>query len=217
MEPDFWHTRWAANQIGFHQQTTNNYLQQFWRAPVAGNRILVPLCGKSLDMHWLRQQGYAIAGIEVSPLAIEAFFAEAGLNPSRHDAASHSRWSVDGIDLYCGDFFTLTAAEIGTVDAFYDRAALVAMPAHLRPAYVEHLVQLLPPHANGLLVTMEYEQSHMDGPPFSVPPAEVRALLGTAFTLEHLQSADILDAQPAFRERGLESLKEHVFRLTRKC
>ena len=215
MDPDFWHARWAANQIGFHQQTTNNYLQQFWQAPVQGNRILVPLCGKSLDMLWLRQQGYAIAGIEVSALAIEAFFAEAGLRPSRHDAPDYSRWSDDGIDLYCGDFFKLTAAEIGTVDAFYDRAALIAMPAHLRPAYVEHLVELLPTHANGLLVTMEYEQSHMDGPPFSVPPAEVRALLGTAFTLEHLQVADILDAQPAFRERGLERLKEHVFRLTR--
>lgn len=216
MDPDFWHKRWAANQIGFHQQTTNNYLQQFWRAPAQDSRILVPLCGKSLDMHWLRQQGHAIAGIEVSPLAIEAFFAEAGLHPSRHDAAGYSRWSVGGIDLYCGDFFTLTTKEIGTVDAFYDRAALIAMPAHLRPAYVEHLLGLLPSHANGLLVTMEYEQSHMDGPPFSVPPAEVRALLGTAFTLEHLQSADILDTQPAFRERGLQRLQEHVFRLSGK-
>lgn len=216
MDPDFWHDRWAANQIGFHQQTTNNYLLQFWRAPAQDSRILVPLCGKSLDMHWLRQQGHAIAGIEVSPLAIEAFFAEAGLHPSRHDAAGYSRWSAGGIDLYCGDFFTLTYKEIGTVDGFYDRAALIAMPAHLRPAYVEHLVELLPSHANGLLVTMEYEQSHMDGPPFSVPPAEARALLGTAFTLEHLQTADILDAQPAFRERGLQRLQEHVFRATGK-
>lgn len=215
MDPDFWHARWAANQIGFHQQTTNNYLQQFWQAPVQGNRILVPLCGKSLDMHWLRQQGYAIAGIEVSALAIEAFFAEAGLHPSCHDAADHSRWSVDGIDLYRGDFFTLTSEDIGMVDAFYDRAALVAMPAHLRPAYVEHLLELLPSHANGLLVTMEYEQSHMQGPPFSVPPAEVQTLLGSAFTLEHLQTADILDALPGFRERGLQMLEEHVFRLTR--
>ncbi len=216
MDPDFWHDRWAANQIGFHQQTTNNYLLQFWRAPAQDSRILVPLCGKSLDMHWLRQQGHAIAGIEVSPLAIEAFFAEAALQPSRHDAADYSRWSVGGIDLYCGDFFTLTYKEIGTVDGFYDRAALIAMPAHLRPAYVEHLVELLPSHANGLLVTMEYEQSHMDGPPFSVPPAEARALLGTAFTLEHLQTADILETQPAFRERGLQRLQEHVFRATGK-
>ncbi|HSG10605.1 MAG TPA: thiopurine S-methyltransferase [Gammaproteobacteria bacterium] len=216
MDPDFWHDRWAANQIGFHQQTTNNYLLQFWRAPAQDSRILVPLCGKSLDMHWLRQQGHAIAGIEVSPLAIEAFFAEAGLHPSRHDAAGYSRWSAGGIDLYCGDFFTLTYKEIGTVDGFYDRAALIAMPAHLRPAYVEHLVELLPSHANGLLVTMEYEQSHMDGPPFSVPPAEARALLGTAFTLEHLQTADILETQPAFRERGLQRLQEHVFRATGK-
>jgi len=218
MEPEFWHERWAAGQTGFHQGATNAFLERYWPSLglAPGSRICVPLCGKSLDMLWLQQQGFAVAGIEISPLAVEAFFTENGLQPVRSEGPAHTRWSADGIDLYCGDFFALDSNMTGALDGCYDRAALVALPVHLRRAYAEHLAGLLPAQSRSLLVTMEYAQAGMDGPPFSVPPAEVHTLFTPGFTVEQLHAAEVLDNYPAFRERGLNTLGEHVFRLTKK-
>jgi len=218
MDPEFWHERWAANQIGFHQQEINRYLQRHWQGLglPAGSRILVPLCGKSLDMIWLRQQGYAVAGIEISALAVEAFFVENGLTPVIRQAAGYSCWSRDDIELYCGDFFSLHAAALGTLDGFYDRAALIALPGAQRPRYAAHLASLLPAASRGLLVTLEYRQAEMNGPPFAVAPTEVERLFADAYELEHLQQFEALAANPAFREKGLTGLTEHVWRLRRR-
>ena len=214
MEPDFWQARWAAERIGFHQDTVNTDLMRYWHTLELGSgHILVPLCGKSLDMHWLRKRGYRVVGIEVSPLAVAAFFSEGGLHPVQSVHPHYTRWSVEGIDLLCGDFFRLGQDDIGTVQGFYDRAALVALPRSRRAAYVEHLASLLPHQTRGLLVTLDYEQSAMEGPPFAVSAAEVEALFHPAFRIEQLLDADRLDAFPGFRQRGLQRLRELVFRL----
>ena len=216
MDPDFWHERWAADEIGFHQHETNRYLEQFWsRLGLTGGRILVPLCGKSLDMLWLQRQGHAVAGIEISPLAVEAFFGEAGLQAERAQGPGYTCWSAGGVDLFCGDFFGLDRTDIGPVDGFYDRAALVALPRSRRPAYVKHLLELLPVVTRGLLVTLDYDQDEMDGPPFAVSPGEVDQLFADEFTIEHVHEANVLDSNPPFRERGLSRLIEHIFILVR--
>ncbi len=217
MEPKFWHERWAAEQIGFHQRETNSHLENYWQTPglESGSRILVPLCGKSLDMLWLVRQGHKVVGIEISPLAVEAFFTENGLTPSVTSGPGYTCWSDAGIDLYCGDFFSLDIGVTGNVDGFFDRAALVAMPPSKRPAYVTQLTSLLPAQASGLLVTMDYNQREMDGPPFAVPASEVDSLFAGDYLVEQLHEADVLESNPAFRDKGLGRLKEHVFRLTR--
>lgn len=214
MDPGFWHARWTMNQTGFHQPAINPYLERFWSSAVAvpGGRILVPLCGKSLDMHWLATQ-HSVAGIELSQLAVEAFFNEGGLHPKRSETPDHSCWSAAGIDIYCGDFFKLDTSVIGAVDGFYDRAALVALPHARRRAYVDHLISLLPTACNGLLVTLEYKQSEMDGPPFSVPHTEVESLFAANFSIVRLHEADVLDNYPGFREKGLSRLIEYVYLL----
>lgn len=82
MEPAFWQKRWADNQIGFHQAQVNPYLQKYWpRLQLApASRVLVPLCGKSLDLAWLAGQGYRVLGVELSRQAVEGFFREHGLD-----------------------------------------------------------------------------------------------------------------------------------------
>ncbi|HUT39914.1 MAG TPA: thiopurine S-methyltransferase [Gammaproteobacteria bacterium] len=218
MNPEFWHERWAANQIGFHQQEINDHLQKHWHGLdlPAGSRILVPLCGKSLDMLWLREQGHAVVGIEISPLAVAAFFRENALTPDIREEAGYSCWSFDRLEIYCGDFFQLHATELGTLDGCYDRAALVALPETLRPRYAAHLAGLLPPASRGLLVTMEYPQPEMHGPPFAVPRQEVSRLFSGQFDIDHLDQFDALAANPSFRERGLSGLTEHVWSLRRR-
>ena len=219
MDPDFWHARWEANQIGFHQDETNTYLERYWPtlglAP--GSRVLVPLCGKSLDLLWLREQGHAVIGIELSRIAVKAFFEENGVSPAVDTGARCTRWSCAGIELLCGDFFNLEAGDIGQVDALYDRAALIALAEAQRQRYAQRLSDLLQPGTPGLLVTLDYDQSRMDGPPFAVPDNEVERLFGHGFQIEHLLQFDALDANTRFREKGLRSLIEHVYRLERKA
>ena len=217
MEANFWHARWAAEQIGFHQDTVNADLIQYWHTlGLRSGRILVPLCGKSLDMRWLLEQGYQVAGIEISPLAVAAFFSEGGQQAVRSDHVHYSRWSAEGIDLFCGDFFTLKPDDLDPVQGFYDRAALVSIPQSHRSAYVQHLTSLLPAQTPGLLVTLDYPQSAMEGPPFAVTASEVEQRFAPLFRIEQLQDADRLAANPKFRQRGLQRLREQVFRLERR-
>jgi len=217
MDSDFWHARWQTNQIGFHQDEINPWLVQYWPTlqPGTQSRVFVPLCGKTLDMIWLLDQGHAIVGSEISPVAVEAFFTENRLNPEVRQEAGFTRWSCDRVEILCGDFFDLTPAGIGRIDALYDRAALIALTPAQRTRYAARIKELLKPQTPGLLVTLDYEQQQMDGPPFAVSSDEVRSLYQDGFSIEQLGHTDILKAQPRFREKGLTTLTESVYRLRR--
>ncbi len=215
METGFWHERWETRQIGFHQHRITRFLEKHWSglqlAP--GSRVLVPLCGKSLDLLWLRDRGFRVVGVELSPLAVESFFEEHGLVPAVRPETGYSRWSAEDIDLYCADLFTLGQATLGNLDACYDRAALIALPAPMRRRYVHFLRELLPHPTPGLLITLEYPSTEMDGPPFPVGAGELQRLYGADSHIRPVDSCDILDDNPAFRERGLSALTETAWLL----
>lgn len=215
MEPDFWHERWENNLIGFHLDEVNPYLRAHWSklAIEPGARVLVPLCGKSLDLIWLAEQGYQVVGIEISPIAVKDFFAENHLKPTLIEDARCDIWQSPGITLLCGDLFELTKDEIGHIDAVYDRASLIALPPAMRQRYVASLEQLVSSSAPHLLITLDYDSKQMDGPPFAVSEAEVRNLYSTSHQVNMLESVDVLAQNERFRERGLEWLSEAVFRL----
>lgn len=213
MNREFWQAGWDEGRINFHQHEINPHLQREWfRLNVApGARVLVPLCGKSRDMLWLREKGYAVVGVEIVRRAVEAFFAENGLAATTRPHGASTLWAAEGIEIYAGDFFDLTADEAAGVAAVYDRAALIALPPATRRRYAAHLRALLPSKTNILLVTMDYPQTEMDGPPFAVGESEVVDLYQDAFDIEHTSSQDVLAANPRFRERGLSQLTEKIY------
>ncbi len=170
MEPDFWKSRWAAGQIGFHEGTPNQSLQQHGAHLQPAKRVLVPLCGKSEDLAWLAAQDLEVVGVELVEDAVRAFFAEHGLDATVTKRGAVTSYRAKGITIFAGDFFAVTPTDVGEVDAFYDRAALIALPAPVREKYVAHLRTLV---KRGLLITVEYPQEKLDGPPFSVPKDEV--------------------------------------------
>ena len=218
MDKDFWHTRWKTNQIGFHQYEINPYLVRYWSSLQLPqqSRVFVPLCGKTLDMIWLLDQGYNVVGNEISQLAVEAFFAENRLTPEIREETGFTRWTCDRIEILCGDFFELGTADIGRIDALYDRAALIALTPAQRNRYVTSIAALLEPQTPGLLVTLDYDQQAMQGPPFAVSATEVNKLYLGGFLVEQLAHAEIIDTQPQFRSRGLSALTESVYRLRRR-
>ncbi len=217
MEPEFWHARWQRGEIGFHQDEINPHLVKFWPeiAVDPSLPVFVPLCGKSRDMAWLSDRGHPVWGIEISPIAIAQFFSEQSLQPARKPVRDLPLLTANKFNLYEGDFFRLRPCHTPLFSAVYDRASLVALPPLLRKRYVHHLLKLLAGHVRILLVTVDYSAHQMQGPPFAVDDAEVRALYGAHFDIRSLVSRNALDDSPRFRERGLTRLEERVYLLRR--
>lgn len=214
MDRDFWQARWDEGRIGFHQNDINPYLQRYWPTlEAARGAAFVPLCGKSKDMLWLRAQGQAVIGVEIVARAVEEFFAENNVAAKNYRQSEFTVWEGDGIKLFCGDFFKLDADDLNGVTAVYDRASLIALPPPLRERYACHLRTILPHKVNMLLVTLDYPQHEMDGPPFAVTLEEVAALYQKYFHVEHMYIEDVLAANPRFQEQGLTRLQEKIYLL----
>ncbi|HEX8613871.1 MAG TPA: thiopurine S-methyltransferase [Telluria sp.] len=192
MDRDFWHRKWASNEIGFHERAPNPLmLAHIGRLGLAqGSRVFVPLCGKSLDLHWLLGQGYRVAGVELSQLAVDTLFASLGVTPEVSVAADLLHYRADNIDIFVGDIFSLSGEVLGAVDAVYDRAALVALPEAMRARYCAHVTQLAAA-APQLLICYQYDQAIMAGPPFSIGDEEVRQRYGDVYDVTLLDKVDV--------------------------
>ncbi|MBC8371828.1 MAG: thiopurine S-methyltransferase [Planctomycetes bacterium] len=167
MQVNYWKQRWADGRTGWHLSDVNPRLIEYWQhlGLDAASRVLVPLCGKTLDLMWLVEQGHEVIGVEASELAVD-------------DLPAH-----ENLDIRCSDFFEFADQD---VDAWYDRAALVALSPELRVKYFAHLAKVLPPGARGLLISFEYPKGMREGPPFSVTENQVFDLCGDDFKCESI-------------------------------
>lgn len=220
MEHNFWHERWQRGEIGFHQEDINPHLAAFWSQLdiPATAKVFVPLCGKSRDLLWLRQQGHAVVGVELSPIAAADFYRESGLAPAIANTDSFEQFSADLIEILCGDFFQLESRHLTDVAAVYDRASLVALPPPMRAAYASHLHRILPLNCQILLVSFDYDQAAMPGPPFAVTSAKIASLYGEFYQLKAVHSEDLMLGVEGerWRVRGLIRMVETVLLLTPK-
>ncbi len=216
MNKEFWLERWERSEIGFHQGEINPYLLRFWSELkiASGGEVFVPLCGKSLDLLWLRQQGHQVLGVELSPIAVRDFFVENGMALAHSRSGQFDCCEADGIRILCGDFFDLRKEDMAKVGAVYDRASLIALPPEMRARYARHLVDILPSATQILLVTVDYPQAEMLGPPFAVSVSEVEALYGKYAEIRLLAQEDVLAQNPRFRQRGVSRMQENIFLLT---
>ena len=180
-----------------------------------GQQVLVPLCGKSLDIIWLAAQGCQVLGVECSELAVQQFIDEQQLVVTSSLQDEFILYQADDIQLLQGDFFKLNATLLQSVTAVYDRASLIALPAEMRAQYVELLQHILPPSVSILLVTLDYDQALMQGPPFAVSHNEVERLYLPSFDISLLDERNVINELPRFRERGLTHMIERVYKITR--
>lgn len=208
MEHEFWHERWQKREIGFHRLDVHPLLTtQIESVAKPSATIFVPLCGKSLDMQWLLQQGYEVIGIELSEAAIQEFFAEHSIPYQTTQEGPFAAYRAEGICIYQGDFFALTKTHLQTVTTWYDRAAMVALPPAMRVKYVSHLQHILPPAATGLLVMVEYPDGYWKGPPFAIHTTEVLASYEANYNIE------ILPLLPGFTLGGDANVTERGYLL----
>ena len=218
MKKEFWLERWERAETGFHEGVVNAYLMQYWHELhlARGSRVFVPLCGKSVDMQWLMQQGHPVAGVELSEIAAQAFFSENGYTPAISTRDKFRQYEANNIRILCGDFFDLKRDDVAGVSAVYDRASMVALPPEMRPGYAQHLLNILPPKTQILLITFDYPQAEMPGPPFALAAAEVETLFSEKADIKLLGQFDMLAQNPRFQQRGLTRLQESIYLLTLK-
>lgn len=194
---ELWQQCWRDRRTDFHQKTVNALLVRFWPRLTLPrkSRVLVPLCGKSLDLMWLAKQGHEVIGVELSPIAVRAFFRENMLRPIRRHVGAMTLWQHGQISILCGDFFALTRAELGEIDAVLDCAALTALPEDIRPAYVKHLRSLLLPGCKLVLLTTEDAEEGESRQDTLGEAPEITALFGADYDIElaHVESRREID------------------------
>jgi thiopurine S-methyltransferase len=207
MEPEFWAQRWQQGRIGFHLPRVNDALERHVDALGlgAGDSVLVPLCGKSLDMLWLAGRDCRVLGVELIEIAVRAFFEENDLDCERERRGALTAYRSGNIGILCGDIFDVGRDALADVRAVYDRAALIALPEPMRTRYVDHLFATLPSAWRMLMMTLEYDESSRGGPPFSVGETEVRRLFGTRAEVE------LLERRGSSRSSDSEDVREAIW------
>ena len=192
MNPEFWQEKWQKREIAFHQAAANPLLVRWFNqlALAPGARVFLPLCGKSLDIHWLLAQGYSVVGAELSEMAVQELFAELGLTPDISGAGNLQLYRAEQLQVFVGDIFQLPQHTLGPVAAIYDRAALVALPEEMRQRYAQHLITISQ-GAPQLVICFEYDQAQLAGPPFSVDSAEMHKLYSKVYSLNCLEIREV--------------------------
>ncbi|WOX05763.1 thiopurine S-methyltransferase [Microbulbifer pacificus] len=192
MEKSFWLDKWQRNEIGFHNPQAHPLLvKHFPKLGLEpGARLFLPLCGKTLDIGWLLGQGYRVVGAELSEMAVEQLFEQLSVAPEISEHGELKRYRAQDIDIYAGDIFQLQRELLSEVDGIYDRAALVALPESMRREYAQHL-QHLTGNAPQLLITFDYDQTQLPGPPFCVSDDEVAQLYGDNYRLTLIDAVEV--------------------------
>jgi len=210
MEAQFWLDKWEKQETGFHLSAIHPLLQKFY-ARVFRQKlgVFVPLCGKTSDLTLFAQKGSYTLGCELSDIAARAFFDSAGLKATERTFENFKSFKANNLEILVGDFFDLQRSQVKNCPTIYDRASLIALPSSMRVAYVAKLKSLFK-SARMLLITLQYPQAEMKGPPFSVPQSEVEDLFSFA-SVTPLYAKNILEKEPKFAARGLSALEECVY------
>lgn len=217
MDAEFWHERWKTGSTRFDQPRVHPLLIEQWQRQIGtgAGAVFVPLCGRSIDMEWLAERGHRVIGNELSPIAVADFFERRHLTPDVRTEGALAVHAAAGYELWCGDFFDMRPMTLDGVAAVYDRASLVALPPEMRRRYADHMSAILPADASIFLISFEYDQAEMNGPPFAVTSDEIADLYADVFTPEVVVSVEVLGDNPDLRARGLSRLTETLTMLRR--
>ncbi len=210
MDSEFWINAWKEGRTGFNQDRFHEKLTEYFPKllPEKGQKVLVPLCGKTIDMLWLHELDLHVHGVELYDQAVKAFFTENKIpNPQITRDQDFTHYASQNLLISCGDFFKL--GHDHAYDFIYDRASLVALPSSMRKDYAEKIKRSLKQGGKYLLIVYHYDEAQLEGPPFSIPDEEVRALYGDQFNIQLMESKK--PKSEGGRLTAVESLKQNVY------
>jgi len=208
-----WLEFWENNEINWHSdivtQELEEYLELLKLEP--GDKVFFPLCGKSLDMTYILNQGFSVIGVELSEIGIKQFFHENSLDFTISSVGEFDLYSAKNIEIYCGDFFSLTPKHLCDIKAVFDRKSLIALDQNLRQKYVKHLNDIISLGVRILLITLHYPQHQMSGPPFSVDKSEVESLFSMAFNYQELKSFQDIENGSKLARSGVDYIENAAY------
>ncbi len=210
-----WLVRWREGRTGFHLEQVNPFLVKYGERllPAGGERVFVPLCGKTLDIGWLLDRGHPVVGVELAEEAVTVLFEGLGLQAKVTEQGGVPCYAAGNLEVLVADLFSVDPSDLGSFHGIWDRAALIALRESDRRRYADHLLRFLAPGGRMLLCSLCYDQDRMDGPPFSVTSDEVRALYDNVLPLEKLEEKDVTSSNPRFAECGLDQVLEELWML----
>jgi len=208
-----WLEFWENNEINWHSDVVTQELEEYLGLLKLepGDKLFFPLCGKSLDMTYILNQGFSVIGVELSEIGVKQFFHENGLDFTISQVGKFDLYSAKNIEIYCGDFFSLTSKHLYGVKAVFDRKSLIALDRNLRQKYVKHLNDIISLGARILLTTLHYPQHQMSGPPFSVNKSEVESLFSMAFNYQELKSFQDIENGSKLEHSGVDYMENAAY------
>ncbi|KAL8583791.1 hypothetical protein ACOMHN_036426 [Nucella lapillus] len=218
-----WIQRWNDRAIGFHIFATHPMLLKHVNVLEDGRsnlRILMPLCGKFWDMHWLAQRGHTVVGVEVAERAVHEFLKE---YPYSHTARPVP--GVEGtlfqthdkkIQIYCCDFFKITPEEVGVVDAVWDRGSMVSINVCDRPRYAQVMQSVMSKHCRYLLSALNYDETKYTGIPHHLGDEAIREVFENTNTVTEIDCSSNVVEKDHKKIWGLDWLREKIFLITPK-
>lgn len=209
MEASFWFKSWEMGGFytSFHRKDIHPYvLKHMHPLAIENTTILVPLCGKTVDMLYLAQYANKVIGVELIEEAIIQFFNDNSLPYRQPDPTTY----VSGnITILKRDFMSLQPDDIGPIDWVLDRASLVALPDDMRGDYLAAIDRLSSVGTQQLVITLEYFPL-IHSAPFSITPDEVNDYYSHNSLIRHVESPS-LPEHGMVRRWKLDYLIEHGF------
>ena len=208
-----WLEFWENNEINWHSDVVTQELEEYLGLLKLepGDKVFFPLCGKSLDMTYILNQGFSVIGVELSEIGIKQFFHENSLDFTISSVGEFNLYSAKNIEIYCGDFFLLTSKHLCDVKAVFDRKSLIALDRNLRQKYVKHLNDIISLGVRILLITLNYPQHQMSGPPFSVDKSEVESLFSMAFNYQELKCFEDIENVSKLVHAGVDYIENAAY------
>ncbi|HJP12565.1 MAG TPA: thiopurine S-methyltransferase [Gammaproteobacteria bacterium] len=208
-----WLKFWENNETNWHGDRITQELVEYFELFELETRdkVFVPLCGKSLDMIYIMNQGFSVVGVEISEIGVRQFFSENNLTYKITKVDDFDLYSSENLEIYCGDFFSLTSKHLNNVKAVLDSKSLIALEPDLRQKYAKHLNDIISLGVRILLVTLQYPQHQMSGPPFSVDESEVESLFSMAFESRKLKSFNDIENGSKLVRAGVDFINNAAY------
>lgn len=213
-----WLQLWRDKTLDFHQDVVNSRLTKFWpKLKLAkASKVFVPMCGKSLDMIWLAEQGHDVLGVELSPIAVRDFFKENGWKAKKSIVGDFTLWQYENIIILCGDFFSLTKDELGEIDIIYDRASLTALSEDTRKEYVTHLKNIIKNQTKIFLLTTEDADADMSLRRALGVDDEINKLYSAEYDIELAHVDSIYEFDTELAGQAMNRTEYKVYQLSSK-
>lgn len=216
----FWKS--SSDNPSFHvsspHRTLIKYYNQIFKDD-SEKRVFIPLCGKSLDMLYLTDQGHEVVGVEFSDFAVKSFFEDSKLDYTKEAIKNFVIWKskdpAKNVTIYQGDFYEVESKTLGFFDVVWDRGSFTAINIDDRELYTDIMFQIMKPSARYLVQVCKYDGSLYGGPPHYVTEHAMKSTFGRKCNFEKLETRIV--APPVFAAGIDWNVAVYLLQLKESC